>query len=151
MDICINHRIESQYHRDALQVALIAYNFLIFGFNQINRSPYANNWYNNVDPKCRCRGYCAWKLHKLLRLVHLEVLVVGWNCSTSTIVCRSPLPDIASTRSGAGHQLYRLSAAGLGWLTPILALLGHFSIADIYQSLPWQCLRPDARLVFIRY
>lgn len=50
MDICINHRIESQYHRDALEVALIAYNFLIFGFNQINRSPYANNWYNNVDP-----------------------------------------------------------------------------------------------------
>jgi hypothetical protein len=48
-NICFKHSLDNEYHRDALEVALMAYNFLIFGLSQINRSPYGNNWYTNVQ------------------------------------------------------------------------------------------------------
>lgn len=30
-NVCFKHSLDNEYHRDALEVALIAYNFLIFG------------------------------------------------------------------------------------------------------------------------
>jgi hypothetical protein len=48
--ICYKHRIDNAYHRDALEVALICWNFLTFGLAQINKSPYGNNWYNQISP-----------------------------------------------------------------------------------------------------
>jgi hypothetical protein len=35
-NVCFKHSLDNKYHRDALKVALIAYNFLNFGLSQIN-------------------------------------------------------------------------------------------------------------------
>jgi len=50
-NICFKHRLDNQYHRDAFEVALIAFNFITFGLSQINRSPYGRNWYQAISPE----------------------------------------------------------------------------------------------------
>ncbi|KAJ2964728.1 hypothetical protein NQZ79_g254 [Umbelopsis isabellina] len=46
---CIGHSLTNPYHRDALEVATIAWIFYVFGLMQINRSPYAIHWYTQIS------------------------------------------------------------------------------------------------------
>jgi hypothetical protein len=70
--LCFQHDIHNVYHKDALEVALIAYNFITIGLGQINKSPFANNWYSNIRPDIEMdnispadyftmRGWTAWR------------------------------------------------------------------------------------------
>lgn len=70
--LCFKYDIHNVYHKDALEVALIAYNFITMGLGQINKSPFANNWYNNIRPDIdvdnispadyfTMRGWTAWR------------------------------------------------------------------------------------------
>ncbi|KAJ2957486.1 hypothetical protein NQZ79_g6807 [Umbelopsis isabellina] len=71
-NICYVHGLENQYQRDAFEVAHIAYNFVMFGMQQVNRSPYGRYWYNNIDPNAnvdhitadqytRYSGWTTWR------------------------------------------------------------------------------------------
>lgn len=70
-NICYMHSLENQYQRDAFEVAHIAYNFVMFGTQQLNKSPFGRYWYNNIDPHAdidsitanqytRYSGWTAW-------------------------------------------------------------------------------------------
>jgi len=83
--LCFQHDIHNVYHKDALEVALIAYNFITMGLGQINKSPFANNWYNNIRPDIdvdnispadyfTMRGWTAWRYALLVGTAPPEVM-----------------------------------------------------------------------------
>ncbi|KAM3581316.1 hypothetical protein VKS41_006142 [Umbelopsis sp. WA50703] len=71
-NICYVHGLENQYQHDAFEVAHIAYNFVMFGTQQLNKSLYGRYWYNNIDPSAnvdqitadqytRYSGWTSWR------------------------------------------------------------------------------------------
>ncbi|KAG2176404.1 hypothetical protein INT43_005638 [Umbelopsis isabellina] len=71
-NICYVHGLENQYQRDAFEVTHIAYNFVMFGTQQLNKSPFGRYWYNNIDANAnvdnitanqytRYSGWATWR------------------------------------------------------------------------------------------